>query len=190
MVLLDDVVQIFDLPDGDGIVGVDVVQCLQVGRAAVDGHRVGLTMVRNGLLEKAPCRSLVALGAQQKVEGMRSRMRLRWTQVPALQTNVHVRERTRFPDARPARFNSAGTGQRTDKTTFAMWDGGALRSSGLPAQRARWAARNHTGASADWAGVPLTLKARPAAPHARSFTCRVACADKPRMKIKWGRNGD
>lgn len=72
MVLLDDVVQIFDLPDGDGSFsfGVDVVQGRQVGRTAVDGHGVGLTVVRNGLLEKARRRGLVALGAQQKADGM------------------------------------------------------------------------------------------------------------------------
>lgn len=54
MVLLDDVVQVLDLSNGDGRFpfGVDAVQGRQVGWAAVDGDRVGLAVLCDGLLVK------------------------------------------------------------------------------------------------------------------------------------------
>lgn len=70
MVLLDDVVEVFDLTDHDLLFQaiVEIIDRRLVGAALVHCDLLGLTMQAHGLVEKAPGRCLVALGRQQVVD--------------------------------------------------------------------------------------------------------------------------
>ncbi len=64
VILLDDIVQVFDSPNDDGRFpfGVDVVTHSQLGRAAIDGHRLGCAVVLNRPVEEAPRGGAVSAG--------------------------------------------------------------------------------------------------------------------------------
>jgi hypothetical protein len=72
MVLLDYVVQILDLTNLDGCLALRVhrMQCRQIRTAFVDGHRLRRTVLSDCLFKETPGSNLVALGSEQKIDGV------------------------------------------------------------------------------------------------------------------------
>jgi hypothetical protein len=68
MILLDDIVEILDLPDldRDGAFRIQLVERSFVGAALIHCHRVRDLVLQHRLVEKAPCSCCVAFGSQQK----------------------------------------------------------------------------------------------------------------------------
>src|SRR5471032_1972297 len=72
VVLLDDVVEVFDLAHHNRHVpaGVDRIDGRLVSAALVHGDLVGNTVLAHGLVEEAFCGSHVPLGGQKKIDGL------------------------------------------------------------------------------------------------------------------------
>jgi hypothetical protein len=72
MVLFHDVIEIFDLADGDGraVLLVVALDGRFIGVTAVNRNRLGDAMPADGLLEKPSCRLFVAMFGEQKVNGL------------------------------------------------------------------------------------------------------------------------
>ena len=70
MILLDDIVEILDLPDLDRDVSlrIQLVERSLVGAALVHRHRTGDFTVPHRFVEKAPCRCRIAFGSQQEID--------------------------------------------------------------------------------------------------------------------------
>jgi hypothetical protein len=70
MILLDHVIEVFDLPnrDRDFAFLVQLHQCCLVGAALVHRYLVGHSVVPDGLLEEAPGGGCITLGSQQEVD--------------------------------------------------------------------------------------------------------------------------
>ncbi len=65
MVLLDQVIEIFGLADPDGhfTIGIDRLECGEIGATFVDGYRLGHAIAGNRFLKVTPGCSLVPMGA-------------------------------------------------------------------------------------------------------------------------------
>jgi hypothetical protein len=72
VVLVDSLVQVLRLADLDGrfALGVDGFQRSQIGATFVDRHRLGCAILGDRFFEIPPCRSLIPMGTQQKIDGV------------------------------------------------------------------------------------------------------------------------
>ena len=70
VILLDNVVEVFDLPNRNWDIAflVQLLQRCLVGAALVHRYLVGHSVVQYGLLEEAPGGGCITLGSQQKVD--------------------------------------------------------------------------------------------------------------------------
>jgi hypothetical protein len=72
MVLLDNVVEVFALPNHNfgAVLGIGITDPGLVRSALIDVDDLGKTVVLDGALEKPPCRTTIAFGGQQEVDGV------------------------------------------------------------------------------------------------------------------------
>ena len=74
MILLNKVVQILALPDGNGfyirITSVECGQCRSIGAAFIDRHHFGFAVVTDGSAKETQRGGSVPFGGQQEVDGL------------------------------------------------------------------------------------------------------------------------